>query len=194
MKWPQLLTNGSKLKIALTQRVLYHKGRAYDSIEHGWYRYLVDHTLYFIPNRLDQDFNSIVEECDSLIITGGDDSALRRAVEFKLATAMMMAHKPVVGVCHGSFMLSDVLGGVVSPVFDHMDCDHIVDYYGQQILVNSYHTQTITELHSSGRVLATDSNGHCEAWIDGNIAGITWHPERMENPWIPSEINNLLYV
>lgn len=174
--------------------MLYHKQRAYDSIEHGWYTWLKEHTLFFVPNRRDQDFNSIVDANDSLIITGGDDSALRRTVELKLATLFMAAQKPVLGVCHGAFMLSDVLGGVVSPVFDHMDTEHTVDYFGQSILVNSYHSQTITQPHSTAHVLATDSAGNIEAWIDKTLAGVTWHPERSNNPWIPSEIANLLKI
>ena len=98
------------MKIALTQRVLYHKGRAYDSIEHSWYRYLKSHTLSFIPNRLDQDFEQLADSHDCLIITGGDDSAIRRTVEFKLATAVMKQQKPILGICLGAFLLTDALG------------------------------------------------------------------------------------
>ena len=71
---------------------------------------------------------------------------------------------------------------------------HSVDYFGQQYQVNSYHSLGIDKPHASAKILATDSEGHCEAWMDGNLAGIVWHPERMFNPWIPSEIQNLLKV
>jgi gamma-glutamyl-gamma-aminobutyrate hydrolase PuuD len=182
------------LKIALTQRVLYHKGRAYDSLEHGWYRYLKDHTLTFIPNRLDQDFQQLAEENDCLIITGGDDSSIRRATEFKLAKIMMAQYKPILGVCHGAFMLTDVLGGVVDRTEDHMDTEHMVNYSGQQILVNSFHTQTIKHLHKGATCLTIDDVGNCESWIDGMLAGVVWHPERMETPWLPIEISNLLKI
>jgi hypothetical protein len=40
-------------------------------------------------------------------------------------------------------------------------------------------------------VLAYDDQGNCESWIDGKIAGIVWHPERMSQPWIPEEIEQL---
>lgn len=192
MSWQQLLTNGNNLKIALTQRVLYHKGRAYDSIEHGWYRYLKDHTLIFVSNRLDQDFQKISEECDCLIITGGDDSSIRRTTEFNLAKRVMAQCKPVLGVCHGAFMLTDVLGGVVAPEEGHMDTTHTINYFGEQRAVNSFHGQSIKQLHRTATSLATDDQGNCEAWIDGTLAGVVWHPERMETPWMPSEISNLL--
>ena len=182
------------MKIALSQRVFYHKGRAYDSIEHGWYSYLKNHTLVPIPNRLDQEFHKIAQEVDAFIITGGDDSAIRRTTELKLAITMLAEHKPVVGVCHGCFLLTDILGGEVEVVSGHMDVDHTVTYFGQEYLVNSHHSLAIKKLHTGARILATDSAGRCEAWIDGNLAGIVWHPERMKESWIPSEIQNLLKV
>ena len=182
------------MKIALSQRIFYHKGRAYDSVEHGWYSYLDGHTLYFVPNFQDQDFNSLAEELDAFIITGGDDSALRRTVEIRLATAMIKQQKPVVGICHGCFLLVDILGGTVVEVDDHMDTEHDVVYFGQQYSVNSYHHLAIDKLHNSAKILAIDLEGRPEAWIDGNLAGIVWHPERMIEPWIPSELQNLLKV
>ena len=46
------------MNIALSQRIIVHKGFAYDSIEHGWYRLLQGHSLAFVPNRPDQGFNA----------------------------------------------------------------------------------------------------------------------------------------
>lgn len=180
------------MNIGLTQRVLYHKGRAYDGLEHGWYRFLKNHTLSFIPNRLDQDFEELADSLDCLIITGGDDSAIRRTTELKIATAMMKRVKPILGICHGAFLLTDILGGQVDACEGHMDTEHVVEYDNEQILVNSFHTQTITRLHRDAVNLAQDGDGNCEAWIDKNIAGITWHPERMDDPILPTEIRSLL--
>lgn len=180
------------MKIGLTQRVLYHKGRAYDSIEHAWYKFLDGHKLFFIPNTLDQDFAELTEDLDCLIITGGDDSAARRATELKLASAMMMSYKPILGVCHGAFLLTDVLGGQVLPVSGHSDNSHDINYFGKRILVNSYHNQGIRSCHSTAVSLAHDSEGNSEAWIDGYMAGIVWHPERMTDPFIPAEIQQIM--
>jgi GMP synthase-like glutamine amidotransferase len=180
------------LKIGLSQRILYHKGRAYDSIEHGWYSYLKEHTLFYVPNDLDQDFDLLSTNLDAFIITGGDDSRLRRTVEVKLATKMMEKRKPVIGICHGAFLLTDLLGGKVIEVDAHRDTKHPVLYFGEIKEVNSFHSLGIEKLHDSGTVLCTDELGQVEAWIDGTLAGIVWHPERMENPWIPDEVDNLL--
>jgi gamma-glutamyl-gamma-aminobutyrate hydrolase PuuD len=178
--------------IGLSQRVLLHKNRAYDAFEQGWYSYLKDHTLLVIPNRLDQDFDELSNTLDALILTGGDDSTLRRNVELKIASAMLEKQKPIVGVCHGCFLLTDVLGGQVEEVIGHVDTSHTVNYFGDAMVVNSYHSLGIKSLHKSGTVLATDPEGNCESWIDENIAGIVWHPERMAMPWIPDEIQDLL--
>ena len=179
------------MNIGLTQRVLYHKGRAYDSIEHSWYSYLKGHTLTYIPNQLDQDFEQLADTLDAFIITGGDDCALRRVVELKLATQMMARNKPIIGICHGAFLLTDALGGSVEPVEGHRDCDHSVYYFGEIHSVNSHHDMAITKLHSGATELVVDSTGKCEAWIDGTMAGVVWHPERQATPWLPDEIKNL---
>jgi len=154
---------------------------------------LKGHTLVPVANRLDQDFEQLAVDVDAVIITGGDDSALRRTVELKLAGQLALRKKPIVGVCHGCFLLTDVLGGTVTDIVGHHNTSHNINYFGDVIVVNSYHSLAITELHKSGTVLATDEDGHCEAWIDGMTAGVVWHPERMKEPWLPDEIKNLLF-
>ena len=182
------------MKIGLSQRVFYHKGRAYDAIEHGWYQYLKAHTLVPLSNRLDQDFLELAQELDAFIITGGNDPAIRRTTELKLASAMMQQHKPVLGVCHGCFLLTDILGGQVIEIDNHMDVDHTVTYMGHSYSVNSHHSLAIDKLHNSATMLAQDDQGYCEAWIDNTLAGVVWHPERMTQPWLPPEINLLLKI
>jgi gamma-glutamyl-gamma-aminobutyrate hydrolase PuuD len=181
------------LKIGLSQRILYHRGRAYDATEHGWYSYLKDHTLTYVPNTLEQDFVELADSLDAFIITGGDDSTLRRTVELKLATVVMQRNKPVIGVCHGSFLLTDLLGGLVTDVQDHHSMEHSVEYFGEVHMVNSYHDLCIKKLHQTGTALCYDNGQNVEAWIDGTLAGVVWHPERMNQPWLPDEIEHLLF-
>ena len=178
--------------IGLTQRTLLHKGAVYDATDQRWYTFLTEHQLVLIPNTMDQDFARLTEELDCVIITGGDDSAVRRATELKLAATMMMSYKPILGICHGAFLLTDVLGGQVFPIDGHLDCTHEIDYQGRKIQVNSYHNQGIVRTHSTAKTLAQDSQGNTEAWIDGGMAGIVWHPERMSEPFIPAEIQQIM--
>jgi gamma-glutamyl-gamma-aminobutyrate hydrolase PuuD len=178
------------MNIGLTQRVLVHNKQAYDSTDQAWYRYLEGHTLSLISNRIDQDFKELANTLDCLVITGGDDSPLRRVTELKIATEMMKQQKPILGVCHGSFLLQDVLGGIVEPIDNHHNTEHAVYYSNQEFTVNSFHTLSIRNV--CGRSLATDRDGNTEAWIDNNIAGVVWHPERMKQPWLPIEIDKLI--
>ena len=176
------------MRIGLTQRVLFHKGRAYDSLEHSWYEFLQGHTLVSIPNRL----LTPVPDIDLLIITGGDDHPVRKHVEHELVNIMLSRDLPVIGVCHGCQLLTQKLGGSVVPVDGHMDCYHEVFYQDEPHLVNSYHKLRIEQQPPGATVLVRDPDGHAEAWIHERTAGIMWHPERMTQPWIPREIQLLL--
>ena len=180
------------MNIGLSQRILYHRGRAYDATEHGWYSYLKGLTLTYIPNTLEQDFVKLADSLDAFIITGGDDSALRRTVELRLATLVMQRNRPVIGVCHGAFLLTDLLGGQVLDVQNHYGTEHSVEYFGEARIVNSYHDLAIRQLHQTGTVLCQDNDHNVEAWVDGKLAGVVWHPERMAKPWLPDEIEDLL--
>ena len=142
---------------------------------------------------MDQDFNALADDLDCFIITGGDDRPIRRTTELRLATAMMLRKKPILGICHGCFLLTDTLGGIVGKKDGHRNgVEHSVQYNSRDVIVNSYHGLCITKPHSTATVLATDTDGDCEAWIDGNVAGVVWHPERMIEPFLPDEIVNLI--
>ena len=180
------------MKVGLTQRVFYHRGQAYDSTDQAWYRYFQNHRLSVVPNSTDLDFEALADYLDLLVITGGNDSALRRTVELKLASQMMLRKKPIIGICHGCFLLTETLGGRISQCITHNDTSHRVYYFGEERVVNSHHTLQIAEPHRQATVLVVDPEGYCESWIDGNVAGIVWHPERMKEPWIPDEIEDLL--
>ena len=180
------------MKIGLTQRVLFHKERAYDSIEHGWYSYLKDHTLVFIANQLEQDFLALARDLDALVITGGDAAPIRLITEIRIATAMLHCNKPIIGVCHGAFLLTETLGGYNGYIDGHSNTDHVVQYKQQSYQVNSYHNMCIKRVPPKAQVLCIDASGNCEAWIDQKIAAVVWHPERMSNPWLPDEIQSLL--
>lgn len=180
------------MRIALSQRITYIKGRAYDATEHGWYKLLAGHNLFFVPNTLNQELDLVADNSDSFIITGGDDSDLRRTVELKLATKMLQRNKPVVGICHGAFLLAEMIGGEIIEVQNHQDVDHPIFYHNEVLEVNSYHNLGIKAMPNNVSVICKDYLGNVEAFVDGNLAGIVWHPERMDNPWIPPEIALML--
>ena len=179
------------MKIALSKRTIERQGKIYDAIENTWYKYLDGHKLTFIPNRLDQDFDAIAESVDCFIVTGGDNRLVRRKTERRMVIAMMKRNKSVVGICHGAFLLTKFLGGSLDKKCGHRSGEHTVTYQKQDYIVNSSHRYHIAKLPSSSQILAVDPDGHCEAWLDHNIAGVVWHPERLESGWVPPEIGIL---
>lgn len=182
------------MKIGLSQRILYQNGIAYDASEHGWYNLLTGHNLFFIPNTMNQDFDVVANDLDSYIITGGDDSDLRRTVELRMASKMLERNKPVVGICHGAFLLAEMLGATVEEVKNHSGVDHPIFYHREVREVNSYHNLGILSMPDKVEIICRDYLGNIEAFVDGNIAGIVWHPERMKEPWIPPEIAFMLKI
>jgi gamma-glutamyl-gamma-aminobutyrate hydrolase PuuD len=180
------------MKIGLTQRIIVYRDKTYDSIEDAWYNYLQEHELIIIANRQDQDFEKLADTIDCLIITGGDSRRARIATENRVTLQMIKRQKPIVGICHGAFYLTRLLGGVVGKLDGHQNTSHSVLYNQVQYPVNSYHRLNIERVHNHAKVLATNEEGFCEAWIDGNIGGVVWHPERMVKPWMPPEIGSLI--
>jgi gamma-glutamyl-gamma-aminobutyrate hydrolase PuuD len=157
-------------------------------LEHSWYEFLQGHTLVSIPNRLPIS----IPDLDVLIVTGGDAHPVRNQVEHELIDVMRACNVPVIGICHGCQLLTQKLGGTVVPVDGHMDSYHEVSYHGEPHLINSYHKLRIEQPPPDATILAHDPDGNVEAWILGSAAGIMWHPERMVEPWIPEEIQQLL--
>jgi gamma-glutamyl-gamma-aminobutyrate hydrolase PuuD len=177
------------MKIGLTQRVLTHNREVHDSLDHNWYRLLKSHELVPVPNRDDLDCESLAESLDFLIITGGGNERIRITTEVSLATEMSKLGKPILGICHGAFLLTQILGGSVKEGKEnHTDVDHLVYKSDSCHTVNSYHNICIDKQPPDSVVLCTDIDGDIESWHKDNICAIVWHPERMLIPYIPNEI------
>lgn len=176
------------MKIGISQRILECNNNFYDALDQSWYRFLKDHEIYPIPNRIDQNFKDIALTIDRLIISGGDDSLLRNKVEIELIKEMIRNCKPILGICHGAFLLTDLLSGKTSSCEDHHNVFHNVKINDNEYIVNSFHKLKIDKAPLYSSILATDLDGYCESWIYKNISAIVWHPERMDNPFVPKEI------
>ena len=182
------------MNIGLTQRVIEYSvesGILCDATDHGWYSapFLKGHKLIPVPNRRDLDYDELAEELDLLIITGGMNEDIRIITETELATSMVSLGKPILGVCHGAFLLTSILGGHVDGDKEqHFFSEHTVHYRGMTKIVNSFHTPFIKEKPPGSMVLCTDPEGDVESWIKDNICAVVWHPERMKTPFIPEEI------
>lgn len=181
---------GWQMRIGLTQRVLTHNREVYDSLDHNWYRLLRGHELVPVPNRDDLDYESLAKSLDLLIITGGGNERVRITAEISLATDMIRMNKPILGICHGAFLLTQILGGTTKGgKEEHYDVDHMVlDQNSSPHIVNSYHNICIDKQPPNSVLLCTDTDGDVESWIKDKVCAIVWHPERMLIPYIPEEI------
>lgn len=182
------------MRIGLSKSVIIHDSVVYDAIEQGWYLTIPGHSLFCVPNTINQDFELMANDLDSLIITGGAENSVRRSVELELATKMIARGKPVVGIARGAFLTAEMIGGTIEPIANHNGVDHPIFYHREVREVNSNHDYCIKSLPESANVVCLDYLGNPEAFINGNIAGVVWNPERMKEPWIPPEIAYMLRI
>ena len=182
------------MRIGLTQMILDHNGIACDSLEHGWYNLLSGHSIFALPNTLHQDFDPVADTLDSVIITGGTLTSLKKDTELAIIEKMMQRGKPIVGVCTGALLIAEMLGATIQTIPNHNNIEHYVMYNGEAIKVNSHHGVGITNMNEKGEILCLSDTGEVEAFVHNNLAGVMWHPQRMTNPWIPPEIAFLLRI
>lgn len=177
------------MKIAITQRQISINGITYDCLEQGWYRLFKDHELCIIPNLID-----VIVDADMLVLSGGDESEQRYKTELVVCDWAMRNNVPILGICHGAFFLNFAFGGINAVVEGHRDTEHEIIMDKQPYTVNSHHDVCIYDLGPDLISLADDGE-HCEAFKhkDYPIWGIVWHPERMDTPVLPIELEKIIY-
>jgi putative glutamine amidotransferase len=128
------------------------------------------------------------------MLTGGPDSVARNQTENLLYQDAVEKGKPVVGICHGAFVINDISKGVNGSVDGHVDADIKITMEGREHTVRCYHSQAIEKLGEDFEAIAYDNEGIIEAFkhVSKPIYGIVWHPERMDEPVLPSDVADLL--
>lgn len=182
------------MRIGLTKKVIEHNGFNYDAVDQGWYDILRGQTLFFIPNTLNQDFDVLVNDLDSIILIGEHSSEINKQVELRLIHKMVEKNKPVLGIANSALIIAEFLGGTVEPIANQNGLSHPIFYNREVLEVSSYHDLGIKTLPESTESLCFDYAGNIEAFINKNLCGVVWNPEKMENPWIPPEIAYMLRI
>lgn len=180
------------MRVGLTQRVFERNGQSYDATDQDWYRYFSNDVIIPIRNQPTQNLLSLANYIDLLVITGGNAPRERIETELELVRIMMDKGKPVLGVCHGAFLLTELFGGSVAPCDHHHSTVHKVNMDNTIVEVNSFHNIQITQPPLIATVLATDESGFCESWIHGSVGAVVWHPERMNDSILPTAIKRLI--
>lgn len=186
------------MRIAISQREIILENSVgeslmFDGLERAWHSFLRGHNVIPVPNTV--KFNPDHLDFDCLIISGGPDSVARHYSENALYALARERGIPVIGVCHGAFVINDIEGGENGNTVGHIGTNHFVNIGGVSHMVNSYHSQCILALPVGFHETARDHNGGIEAFEHDTlpIYGIVWHPERMAVPVLTPVVENLLF-
>jgi putative glutamine amidotransferase len=183
------------MKIAISQREIILQNAignslVFDGLERVWAKFLAGHEIVPIPNVINIDFL----EFDCLVLTGGADSVARHLTENALYKLALDHSIPIVGICHGAFVINDLSGGINGYCKGHIGTTHTIRLDNQEYVVNSYHSQSISSLGKDFVVTSRSTDNEIESFKHTNlpIYGIVWHPERMDNPILPNNVRKLL--
>lgn len=182
------------MKVLISTRTLDSPGGfVFDAYERGFNSMFRDHEITALINRKEQNFEELALEHDLLVLSGGDGHPQRLLTEIEMIKQFRVRKKPILGICHGAFLLTQLWDGELIDVVGHRRTKHTVLYKYEQRTVNSYHGSGITVAPTDAKVLVTDDNGLIEAWQYENCLAVVWHPERdLEDHWMPDEFNDII--
>jgi len=177
---------------------------------------------FIIPIGHEADIAQVVVLLDGLLLTGGNDinpmlfneephthlgevSPSRDLFELELARQMLVADKPILGICRGLQLLNVAVGGTLyqdlhqqneGTMLQHLQKSptthpsHFVKLTkgslleeiagSERVQVNSFHHQALRDVPSVFKVTGRASDGVIEAVesIDEKfVLGVQWHPE-----------------
>lgn len=182
------------MKVLISTRTLDSPGGfKFDAFERGFYSMFREHDTTALINKKNQNFQKLAVDHDLLVLSGGDDHPQRLITEIEMIKQFRLQGKPILGICHGAFLLTQLMDGKCESVEGHRRTEHAVWYKYEQRIVNSYHGSAITMAPTDAKVLVTDDNGFIESWQLENVMAVVWHPERdLNNHWVPDEFQDIL--
>lgn len=157
-----------------------------------------------------KNLEKVCEICDGLIITGsttdihpkyyneapieaGNYDMDEFELDKKAIETFSKAQKPILGICAGMQSINVYFGGSLHQhIHNHelagkLHTIHIeegsflYEIYKKHADVNSFHHQSIKKVAPEFNVSAKAEDGTIEAIEKGNIIGIQWHPEKVND-------------
>lgn len=172
--------------IAVTQRVdEANHGEIRDSLDQRWSVFL--NACHLTPLILQNHLSSVEKlinkyPINGVLLTGGNCTEARDAVENFLIEYAINNQIPLMGVCHGMQMIQSFFGVSLQPVQHHVQPRQSITVNGSQEIVNSFHDLGTTETVPELTVWAHAEDGVVKAvrHITLPMVGIMWHPERFQ--------------
>jgi len=157
------------------------------------------------------NLDKVCELCDGLIVTGScmdinpiyyNEKAIEGknydVDEFKLDKKLIelfsSKNKPILGICGGLQSINVAFGGTLNQNISNHNINnskHKIKisndtflnkiYENNNLLVNSYHNQSIKDLSPIFKISAISEDGGIEGIEKDNIIGVQWHPEEMKD-------------
>lgn len=104
-------------------------------------------------------------------------------------------NKPILGICAGIQELNVIFGGTLNQLIPNHNLgdqskhkiklnkdSYLYEVYNaENIEVNSYHLQSIKDLAPNFNITAVSEDGTIEGIEKGNIIGVQWHPEVLQD-------------
>lgn len=166
--------------------------------------------ILLFPIISEKHLEKVCNICDGLIVPGSsidvhphyynEEPILGKNYtidEFKLDKAAIElfanANKPILGICGGLQSINVCFGGSLNQRIENHDLNdelHKINItkntflstiYNKNVNVNSFHKQSIKEVADKFIISAIAKDGTIEAIEKGNIIGVQWHPEIMND-------------
>jgi len=200
-----------KLLISQKEGINEHRVKI-DSLELDYVKFFTNEGFQVIPVPNDLDaVDNLLYGTDALVLSGGGDinkQLNRNKIERKMIEYSIETETPLLGICRGMQMINKYFGGNLSPNKRHPEVrkhgllitDKTLAYELQRNRgpVNSYHNFAIKEKGLSDKleVFGVSNYGLIEGFFHPRqeIAGIQWHPERMNgiSYWIDEHMIKFL--
>lgn len=175
--------------IAVTQRVDYiEKYNEYrDSLDQRWHVFFeaCGITPLLIPNN-EKIAESLMHHPNlrGILLTGGNTTATRQVVEYKLLAHAIKTKIPLIGVCQGMQAIQSYHDIPLEKVTGHINESLPIILNGKPYITNSYHEYGARTSIPELITWAIANDGVIKAIKHESLplTGIMWHPERYQTP------------
>ncbi len=170
-----------------------------------------DMGILLLPVISEKNLDTVTSLCEGLILPGSftdinpsyynhlpmdgkDYGTDEYKGDMALIKAFSKANKPILGICGGLQSINVYFGGTLhQQVSNHLTPDKMHKAFVKEdsflyrvhqkdmLLINSFHNQAVMDVAPGFNITVTSEDGMPEAIERGNIIGVQWHPELLDD-------------